>query len=73
MQIENQETERIRQLIWDGALTYEQLRLVHDNVARYDFDSYDLEELLGQLARKARRPPYIISSFVVYAKTDGQD
>jgi hypothetical protein len=73
MQIENQETERIRQLIWDGALTYEQLRLVHDNVARYDFDSYDLEELLGQLARKARRSPYIISSFVVYAKTDGQD
>ena len=73
MQIENQETERIRQLIWDGALTYEQLRLVHDNVARYDFDSYDLEELLGQLARKARRSPYIISSFVVYAMTDGQD
>lgn len=74
MRIESQETERIRQLIWDGSLTYEQLRMVHDNVAQYDFDPYDLEELHGKLCRKGgAQPRFSIDTFVVFAKTDGQD
>ena len=71
--MESQETERIRQLIWDESLTYEQLRMVNDNIARYDFDSYDIEELHGQLCRKGTRSGLSPDTFVVFAKTDGQD
>jgi len=64
---------RIRILIQDSSLGYEQLRLILDRSGEFKFTEQELLIMRQQLAAKTPTGYLTSNSFIVYSRTDGQD
>lgn len=64
-------TQYLRQLLWDGSLTYKQLLDIGDRMSQFSFTDEDVVEVRRQQVAKCSHTGY--NSFIVYSRTDGQD